>query len=175
MKQAIEDGSRTTLQLKDDSSDAKTDWPDAHDLVVLPLFTRAALEKIVNPSFGVGPRMQPALSPEVLDKIDFNSQFALLVAHPAQVYAKSGFDFSGTYEMSAYYFDTLLVKYSPADVLRVQLKTGRLGNPPLFPTKWKSTIFLLGRKDYKRLEIQWGEYTYNNEVQSGTEAIKHEG
>lgn len=173
MEQAIGDGSRTTLQMKDDSPNEKADWPDTPDMVLLPLFTRAALEKAANPSSGVGPRVQPALSPEVLDKIDFNSQFALLVAHPAQVYAKSGFDFSGPYEMSAHYFDTLLVKYSSADILRVQLKTRRLGNPPLFPTKWKSNVFLFDRKDYKRLELQWGEDTYNHDILSATETIKN--
>lgn len=137
-------------------------------MVVLPLFSRAALEKAVDTTLGIAPGAQTPVSQQAIDKIDFNAQFALLIAHPAQVHASSGFGSSGSLEMSAYYFDTLLVKYSPADVLRIQLQTGRLGNPPLFPTKWKSHLFLLDRKDYKRLELQWEDETYKHEIPSVT-------
>lgn len=168
MGQAIENGNPTALQMQGESPTEKLDWPEAHDMVVLPLFSRAAFEKAVNTSLGIGPGTQTPVSQQAIDEIDFNSQFALLIAHPAQVHALSGFNASSPLEMSAHYFDTLSVKYSPADVLRIRFETGRLGNPPLFPTKWKSKVFLLDRKDYKRLELEWEDGTYQHEILSAT-------
>lgn len=173
MEQATKDGSRSTLQLKSDPSNGKTNWPDTDDMVLLPLFSRAALEDAATSWPGVGPRVQSHFPSEhlvkALDKIDFKSQFALLVAHPEQVFERPDFDFSKPPQMSASYFDTLLIEHSPTDVLKLQLKTGRHGTPRLAPLTWQSKVYLLDRKNYKSLRIQWGDHSYDREILSVSE------